>query len=57
MVAYIHKYFISANQSEIVTYKSMIIKAVKSTLMLWPNEGQIKPLIRSQKKSKVQTYS
>jgi len=28
----------------------MIIKAIKSTLTLWPNEGQIKPFTRSQKK-------
>jgi len=33
----------------------MIIKTIKSTLTLWPNEGKIKPLTRSQKKSKVHT--
>jgi len=31
----------------------MIIKATKLTLTLWPNEGQIKPFTRSQKKIKV----
>jgi len=30
----------------------MKIKAIKSTLTLWPNKGQIKPLTRSQKKCK-----
>jgi len=35
----------------------MIIKAIKSTLTLWPNEGQIKPLTRSQKETSKYKYT
>jgi len=34
----------------------MKIKAVKSTLTLGPNEEQVEPLTRSQKKYKVQIF-